>query len=147
MYRKSTIKAVPAAVLFAIALQVGVARTSSAQVGGKPALTDSLVTRLSQLEVERISIRVATGDQPDSTQAVNARIQMIRDQLSGLDTNVKRAATQRVLDTLQSREYKVKADLYTLRMKFTDQYPPVRRLIQEDELIVRRFQEIRSSGF
>jgi hypothetical protein len=109
---------------------------------------DSIAARLAALELERIASRVDVSRGPASTANIESQIESLHERLQRLrtDGSATRVGVERVLLALAAREESVSSQLRQARLAYTDQYPPVRRLIDETRLLQQRRTEILTSG-
>jgi hypothetical protein len=105
------------------------------------------VAQLTALELQRIALRSATPGDSASTRDIDARIAALHERLRGLraDGNIERTAAERLLLALDARDSTVAIGIQKMRMVYTDQYPPVRQALTEQQLLKQRRSEIRAA--
>jgi hypothetical protein len=144
VHRMSAATFVGGAFLFALlALPARAQQSTSVTVG--PSLVDTIAAQLVELELQRVSnVRASVAFTDD----MNARVAALRQRLRvlGIDGSAERIATDRVLRALDAREARLADNLSRARFVYTDQYPPVRQLMDEIQVIARRRNAIRSAG-
>ena len=138
---------VSAAFLFAlVALSASAARAQqSVAATSGPSAVDTIAAQLVELELQRVgNLRASVG----FNDAVDARVAALRQRLRllAVDGSAERTATDRVLLALKAREARLTDALGRARQVYTEQYPPVRQLMDEIQVIARRRSAIRSAG-
>lgn len=125
-----------------------VGRTSSSpSVASGPSPVDTVSAQLIELELQRIALRAGTTTEIASTRDLDARIATLHEQLRRLRTDGKleRTAAERLLLALEARDSIVTIRIQQARLVYTDQYPPVRQALLEQQLLKQRRSEIRAA--
>ena len=119
-------------------------RPPSASVSRGPSQVDTVAAQLAALELQRIAVRAVTTVESASTRNIDARIAALHERLRGLrrDGDIERTAAERLLLALDARDSSVTMRIQQMRMLYTEQYPPVRQALTEQQLLKQRRSEI-----
>jgi hypothetical protein len=141
-FAKSSIAVASVALVTTAACAARAARESPSPAS--PALADSIGIRLADLEIRRIAAR-ASEIQTSAGGEVDAQINALHDQLRALPNHVaaERTVALHVLGALDARDVALTARLREMRMVYTDNYPVVRDLAREEQLVSGRRNELR----
>ena len=109
-----------------------------------PSRLDSLSAQLVELELQRVS-SLSNPNSPAAALRDTAQIAALHAQLRALPQGsaAEREATSRVILALDARASTLRARVQTLRLYYTDAYPPVRQAQDEQQAIGKRVTEIR----
>ena len=110
----------------------------------RPAAVESIAAKVAELELQRIALHASRSD--SSSAQIDSQIRNLQKGLRQ-DDSVRRVVVARVLSALDARGAIVDTQVARGRLVYTDDYPPIRRAIQERRLIDRRRSELRSGGF
>jgi hypothetical protein len=152
VHRTSNVRFASGAVLLlGVTLSACAVRTPrQASIAVQPSTVDTVAAQLVELELQRISLRAATTQDPalPAVRDIDMRIQGLRQRLRSFrpEGSAQRVAADRVLLALDAREASITSQLRQLRMIFTDQYPTVRQAVEEMRLLGERRNEIRAVG-
>jgi hypothetical protein len=111
-----------------------------------PALADSIGSRLADLELRRITAHTSET-RTSAGRDVDAQISVLHDQLRAQPNHAaaERTAALRILAALDARDVALTARLREMRMIYTDNYPVVRDLAREEQLVNERRNELRAT--
>jgi len=118
--------------------------TRGSSVSPQPAAVERIAAEVAELELQRIALHASRSD--SSSAPLDSQIRNLQEGLRE-DDSARRVVVARVLSALDARRAAVDTQVSRGRLVYTDDYPPIRRAIQERQLIDRRRTELRSGGF
>ena len=124
---------------------VGTPAVSFAQRTAALSPLDSVAAQLVELELQRVSLKGNAVDGSETRQRAASQIAALHERLRALPDGAAAdsVATGRVLLALDARAEHLRDQYRRARLAYTDNFPPVRQLLDEERAIVERATAIR----
>ena len=109
---------------------------------------DTVAAHLVELELRRISLLAAPTTDTVSRRGVDEQIATYRERLRQMPNHdrAERVVAERLILALESRKSDVACQLQAMRLVYTDQYPTVRRALEEERLLKQRAADLKKGG-